>query len=345
MKDKIAFAAVGQAGGNIGQLFEARGYAVLYLNTSREDLDTLEGAKHKYHITGGEGCNKDRHKAKQLVIDDFDNIAAEMDSKLDAEMIFVIFSAGGGTGSGAGPMLVDLLLDEGKTIGAVTIVPGPGESVKSQMNAYECFTELTSIEGSGACFIIDNQKGEKLSLNHPFAGDFCSFLDIPEKHKDVKGNIDRAEIMEALRAHGMAVLAASPGKGGSAALLEKLKGGIHAPLEPDRVVKYIAMSGAGDTKAEDVEKAVGVPLDIFQTYNDRDSVCCITGLSYPLTRLEVIYQKVEENRETVVNSLNAAGKAKLRRDVNFLAGLENPVKRAEPEKKGKSRRDIISKYL
>ena len=33
MKDKIAFIAVGQAGGNIGQLFESMGYTVLYINT------------------------------------------------------------------------------------------------------------------------------------------------------------------------------------------------------------------------------------------------------------------------------------------------------------------------
>lgn len=45
MKDKIAFIAVGQAGGNIGQLFESMGYTVLYINTSREDLETLENAK------------------------------------------------------------------------------------------------------------------------------------------------------------------------------------------------------------------------------------------------------------------------------------------------------------
>ena len=42
MKDKIAFIAVGQAGGNIGQLFESMGYTVpvsythLTLPTNRE---------------------------------------------------------------------------------------------------------------------------------------------------------------------------------------------------------------------------------------------------------------------------------------------------------------------
>ena len=41
MKDKIAFIAVGQAVGNICLLLEIMGYTVLYINTSREDLDTL----------------------------------------------------------------------------------------------------------------------------------------------------------------------------------------------------------------------------------------------------------------------------------------------------------------
>ena len=145
MKKKIAFIAIGQAGGNIGQLFEERGFSVLYLNTSEEDLSTLKTAKYKYHITGGEGCNKDRKKAKQLVIDDYDQIAAEMDAKLAAEIIFVVFASGGGTGSGAGPMLCDLLLDDGKTVGAVTVIPALDESVKSHVNSYECFAELTKI--------------------------------------------------------------------------------------------------------------------------------------------------------------------------------------------------------
>ena len=136
MKDKIAFIAVGQAGGNIGQLFESMGYTVLYINTSREDLETLENAKFRYHVSNGEGCNKDRHKAKHLIVEDFDNIAAEIEAKLQDRLLFVIFASGGGTGSGAGPMLIDLLLDDGREVGAVTILPSPSESVKAHINSY-----------------------------------------------------------------------------------------------------------------------------------------------------------------------------------------------------------------
>lgn len=342
MKKKISFVAVGQAAGNIGRLFEEKGYAVIYINTSQEDLDTLEKAKFRYHIPQGEGCNKDRRKAKQLVIDDFDNIAAEIESKAKSEMIFVLFASGGGTGSGAGPMLIDLLLDEGKTIGAVTVLPAPDESVKAHINSYECFSELTEIAGMGACFIIDNGNGDKLELNVAFADSLTAFLEIPEKHKSVKGNIDRAEIMETLKAHGMSVVIRSKGKE-SADVIHAVKGNALAPLEPDRAVKYIAASLAGGVKMSDLEKAFGTPVDTFQTFNDEETICCISGLTYPQARLNAVYNKVAENKELIKKNLAAAREAGLKDGVNFLDEME-PPKKAE-NRKPQSKRDIMSKYL
>lgn len=343
MKNKISFVAVGQAAGNIGRLFEQKGYSVIYVNTSQEDLDTLEKAKFKYHISHGEGCNKDRRKAKQLVIDDFDNIAAEIESKAKAEMLFVIFASGGGTGSGAGPMLVDLLLDEGRTVGVITIIPAPEESPKSHINSYECFSELMKISGSGACFILDNGNGDKLELNAAFADSFAAFLDIPEKHKSIKGNIDKAEIMETLKAHGASVVIRSRGKE-SADVIQAVKESALAPLEPDRAVKYITASLAGNVQMADLEKAFGIPLDNFQTFNDNETICCISGLTYPQARLDVVYNKVAENRDLIKKNLAAARETRLKEDVNFLDDVE-PGKKKEELKKPQSKRDIMSKYL
>ena len=343
MKNKIAFLAVGKAAGNIGRLLEQKGYTVIYVNTSQEDLDTLENAKFKYHIPQGEGCNKDRRKAKQLVIDDFDNIAAEIETKLKAEMLFVIFASGGGTGSGAGPMLMDLLIDEGKTVGAITILPAQDESVKSHINSYECFSELTEIAGTGACFIIDNDNGDKLELNSVFVDSFTSFLEIPDKYKSIKGNIDKAEIMETLKAHGASVVICNKGKE-SADIIQAVKESILAPLESDRAVKYITASLAGNVKMSDLEKAFGIPIDTFQTFNDTESICCISGLTYPLSRLETIYKKVDENKDLIKKNLAVTRETDLKKDVNFLDDMEL-TKKKMTEKKLQSKRDIMSKYL
>ncbi len=341
MKKKIAFIAIGQAGGNIGQLFEERGFSVLYLNTSEEDLSTLSGAKFKYHITGGEGCNKDRKKAKQLVIEDYDQIAAEMDAKLAAEIIFVVFASGGGTGSGAGPMLCDLLLDDGKTVGVVTVIPALDESVKSHVNSYECFAELTKIEGLASCFILDNENGNKLGLNRSFVDDFTAFVEIPERIQNVDGNIDKAEIQEALKAHGMAVILHS--RADSADVIKKLQDNIYAPIEPDRVVKYITAEMSSNVRMTDVEKDLGVPVDTFQTAGE-ETVLCASGLSFPQTRLDLIYERIDENRETIKKNLKATHELSLKGDVDFLSKPSNITKK-DDEKKPKSRRDIMTKYL
>ena len=341
MKKKIAFIAIGQAGGNIGQLFEERGFSVLYLNTSEEDLSTLKTAKYKYHITWGEGCNKDRKKAKQLVIDDYDQIAAEIDAKLDAEIVFIIFASGGGTGSGAGPMLCDLLLDDGKTVGVVTVIPALDESVKSHVNSYECFAELTKIEGLASCFILDNENGNKLGLNRSFVDDFTAFVEIPERIQNVDGNIDKAEIQEALKAHGMAVILHS--RADSADVIKKLQDNIYAPIEPDRVVKYITAEMSSNVRMTDVEKDLGVPVDTFQTAGE-ETVLCASGLSFPQTRLDLIYERIDENRETIKKNLKATHELSLKGDVDFLSKPSNITKK-DDEKKPKSRRDIMTKYL
>ena len=341
MKDKIAFVAIGQAGGNIGQLFEERGFSVLYLNTSEEDLLTLEDAKFKYHITGGEGCNKDRRKAKQLVIDDYDSIATEMDAKIKADIIFVVFANGGGTGSGAGPMLCDLLIDDGKTVGAVTVLPALDESIKSHVNAYECFSELTKIDGLSACFILDNENGNKLDLNKEFVEDFTAFVEIPDKIQSVEGNIDKAESQETLKAHGMAVvLQSSPD---SADVIKKIQSNVFAPIEPDRVVKYITAAMSSEARMADIEKALGVPIDTFQTLSS-GTVLCASGLSFPQTRLDLIYERIDENRETIKKNLKATHELTMKEDIDFLSEPRASEKK-DVEKKPQSRRSIMTKYL
>ena len=74
MKGKIGFVSIGQAGGNIGDLLAEKGYNVLAINTSKEDLATLKFITHKYHVPNGLGCSKNRDTAKQAIASYFDNI-------------------------------------------------------------------------------------------------------------------------------------------------------------------------------------------------------------------------------------------------------------------------------
>jgi hypothetical protein len=352
VKKDIGFIAIGQAGGNIGKLFEDKGFSVLYINTSQEDLNTLKNAKYTYHITGGEGCNKDRTKAKKLVIDDFDNISREIYEKMDVQIIYVIFASGGGTGSGCGPMLIDLLIDDisdqtksVKFVGAITIIPSEKESIKTQINCYECFEELTEISNIASTIIIDNEKGDKLILNQYFVNAFCDFIDIPNRHKDERGNIDQAEIKETLRAKGMLIVTELPPKESTTALLlDSFKKSVFSPIEPDRVIKYIAISVSGTIDIDAMRKEIGIPLDVFQTYNDKSTICCLSGLNYPMQRLESVYAKAVEHQDLIIKNMQATSENGMKKGVNFLSSGTS-FKEKEVQKPNVSRRDLMKKYM
>jgi len=207
MKNNIGFITIGQAGGNIGLFLQELGYKVLFMNTSQEDLDTLKKAEHKYHIKNGEGCNKDRDKAKKLIYEDFSAISEQIRQNFkDEEFIYVIFSSGGGTGSGSSPMLIELLIQhENKKVGAITTLPDQKEPSRPFINAYECFTELESIKNICATFILDNSKQDKFVINKEFVELFDSFISISEHH-NTGGNIDTAEMKELLSTRGATII-------------------------------------------------------------------------------------------------------------------------------------------
>lgn len=353
MKNKIGFVAVGQAGGNVGFLLEKAGYSVLYLNTSQEDLETLKEAKYKHHIAGGEGCNKDRMKAKQLIMDDFEVINRKISDSLSCEMIYVIFSSGGGTGSGAGPMLSDLLvnayLDTEVSIGVITILPALSESIKANLNCYECFSELAEIEGLGSIIALDNNRMEKMALNQKFAKTFTSFLEIPQKHKSERGNIDKAEILETLRASGMLQITDIPVQQAknTSVISESFRRGIYADLEDDGIVKYITISVSGSLDMEQLQKDIGIPIDIFQTYNQKSTICCLSGLSFPDKRLNLVYDKIHENKDRISQVLSDKQPQSMK-SISFLSGVQTTSSKSikSVESKGKtSSRDVMAKYL
>lgn len=338
MKD-IGFIGVGQAGGNIVQLFEQEGYPAMYINTSQEDLNTLKDSKYVYHITNGEGANKDRDKAKQLVIDDYDNIAAMVDKVMDCEILFVVFSSGGGTGSGTGPMLIDLMLDENRKVGAVTILPTAEESVKTKYNSYECFMELLSLDKMASLFILDNSKADKFYINNRFVQMFDNYIHIPDNYSSQRGNIDDAEIKETLLTHGMSCIY-SAGNTNMAALAKSISSDIYAPIEGDKV-KYIALAADESISSfEELHKAVGVPYDEFRTYTDNDCILMLAGLNYPLSRLDEIHNDVLSGKDIIINNTTVS-RQELKDDFDFVKKSRGAMPRAEPQ----SKRDIMAKYL
>lgn len=345
MKKEIGFVAIGQAGGNIGKLFEKMGYTVLYINTSEEDLKTLPDAAHKYHLEGGDGCNKDRTKAKKLLARNLEKVMKEISGKVPQKLVFTIFSAGGGTGSGIGPALTAVLQQElDKVMGAITILPSENESVKAHVNAWDCVRELADIEEIGASFFIDNNSDRgKMKLNDIFVKLLDDFISIPEKKTSALGNIDRAEIKEVLSTKGAAVISRTSKQDTTTArVIEHLRKGIFAEMDEVKAVKYIAILAAGSQTTinlQALQAEFGTAYDIFQGFEAEQTICCLSGLRFPFSRMEKIKKKAMENQEDIVNSFNAVNANPMGEKLDLFAKVK------KPEKKKGSSRDLLQKFL
>ena len=353
IKEKILFIGVGQGGGNLCQELESRGYRTLAINTSREDLNTLT-VKHKYHINGGEGCSKDRSIGKQLIRQDFANIAKQIDNcGNDVEIIIVGYTSGGGTGSSQGPVLTDILTMhpnyKNKIITSVVILPSNKESIQANSNEYCCFKEISNIQRGGACFVLDNNEfKDKYMINKEFVAYLDEFLHIPATDKSTKGNIDFSEIKKVLSAHNMAVMIAVPeGENTVARLLDSLQNNsIFAKREQDNILQYTALSLADERLNpeevnQDLQKAIGAPIDNFTTFNKRGrNFVCISGLTYPKTRLEQISNLVVNSKDTILKSKENT--LELNADMSFLQA--NSKKEDTESAKEETLENIWDKY-
>ena len=283
VKRKCGLLLIGAGGGNVGTAFYNAGYPSLFVNSAKLYLDSLTeiDERYKYHIPGGEGCNKDRKKSKELFRKDIDNIINEIKEKMPGiEYLFIIGSAGGGTASGVLASRKRIVMNELdlKACIIVTILPNTKtESVKALINAYETLAEIEQLDEAGMTIILDNDKNSnKMRINEMF---FC-YLDalLTNSSSSVFGNVDNAEIEEMISTPGMAIISKlGKDKSDTQQLISTFRNNIYAPLEDDKVLKYIGLINAGngkDIRVEDIYSETGTPLDTFTGY-EADATICI----------------------------------------------------------------------
>lgn len=348
VKKKCGFLAIGAGGGNVGEQFYLAGYPSLFMNSARLDLDSLKEVdeKYKYHVAGGEGCNKDRKKSKELFRKDIDNIINEIKEKLPGiEYLFIIGSAGGGTASGILASMKRIAMNELniKACIIITILPNTKtESVKALINAYETLAEIERLDDPGMTIILDNDKNSnKLRINEMF---FC-YLDalLTNSSSSVLGNVDNAEIEELISTTGMAIISKlGKDKSETQQLISTFKNNIYAPIENDKVLKYMGLISAGkgkDIRIEDVYGEIGTPLDTFIGYEADATICVLAGLSLPYTKMGEIKEIIDSNKDTIKRNLTAQSRNKLSEGLGFFDDIV-PEYKPKTEKK-KNYRDLL----
>ena len=166
MEKKIAIVGIGNAGSQVANMAENRYpelFDCIYINSSEADLAMVsERSEYKYKIGDRdeiEGSGKNRLKMKQYLKADINKILG--DQKLQVclstkKYVFVIASAAGGTGSGAAPVLTELLsqMFPDANFVLVGILPQLGASLMELGNTLEFLTELYDGLGDGTTYMI-----------------------------------------------------------------------------------------------------------------------------------------------------------------------------------------------
>ena len=274
-----------------------------------------------------------------------DALLNEIRSKMPGvSTIFICASSAGGTGSGmlaAVAKIVSQILHI--TVCIVTVLPSNAENFQSYANTVELFQELEKLDCMGAMFILDNAKhNDKLKINDIFFTHLDALL--ANVNGSDYGCLDRSEINQLLSTSGMAVLA-KLGKDKSAMLISATTDkNIYAPIEPNKVVKYIGIMSTGKQQTlDELYLSVGMPIDTYIGTDSTSNVCMLAGMTLPKTRLNEIKSMAQTNANTIKKNMETAKSELFDDSMDFLNMFEEdkPVK----EEKKVSSWDVLKEFL
>ena len=172
---KIKVIGVGGAGGNTVNSIVASGYEGIECIVANTDSQALEHSKahHKIQLgiksTKGLGAGANPDIGKRAAEEDIDKILERIH---DADIVFLTGGMGGGTGSGALPVIAHALKEHGVLSIAVVTKPFAFEGKRRSLIAEQALEELR--KSIDTLIVIPNQKlletvDQKVSMLDAFA--------------------------------------------------------------------------------------------------------------------------------------------------------------------------------
>jgi cell division protein FtsZ len=239
----IKVIGVGGGGGNaVGHMLssEVTGVDFICANTDSQALKGLESrsvVQLGTQITKGLGAGANPQVGREAALEDRERIAESLSG---ADMVFITAGMGGGTGTGAAPIVAEVARELGILTVAVVTKPFPFEGRKRMAIAEQGLKELS--EHVDSLITIPN---EKLL---PVLGKNCSLLNAFSTANDVllgavQGiadliirpgmiNVDFADVRTVMSEMGMAMMGTGVGKGEERAR-EAAEAAIRSPLLED----------------------------------------------------------------------------------------------------------------
>ena len=270
---RIKVIGVGGGGSNaVNRMVQAGldGVEFIVANTDLQALK-LNGAPSKIQIGGkltkGLGAGADPNVGRQAALEDTDKLIEALDG---ADMVFVTTGLGGGTGTGAAPVIASLASELGALTIAVVTKPFKFEGRKRQMQAERGLDELR-----GAVDTVITIPNERLlatiarttSLNEAFTSADDVLRQAIQGISDlilVPGmiNLDFADVKTIMSGMGIAIMGTGMADGDGRAM-QAANLAVSSPLLEDASVKgargvIINVTGGPDLSLIEVSEASGI---------------------------------------------------------------------------------------
>ncbi|MDZ4231323.1 MAG: cell division protein FtsZ [Patescibacteria group bacterium] len=288
---KIKVLGIGGGGGNALTRMSRdpiRGVEFVAINTDIQDLDNVE-ARRRVHIgkaiTRGMGAGMNPELGQQSAEESREEIEAVLQ---DTDMVFLTAGMGGGTGTGATPVIADIARDMGILTVAVVTKPFAFEGSARMRIAEEGLTKLR--DRVDTLLVIPNDRiFNIIDASTPVLKAFDKIDEILKN--SVRGvadmitssglvNVDFADVMTVMKDAGGAVVGVGTAKGKDRAS-KAVDEAINSPLldisiDGARGVLF-SVAGGRDLKMSEINEAAGLITEnvdagakiIFGAYYDR----------------------------------------------------------------------------
>ena len=270
---RIKVVGVGGGGSNAVNRMVAAGLDGVQFIVANTDLQALRlnaapvklqiGAK----LTKGLGAGADPNVGRQAALEDTEKLIEALDG---ADMVFVTTGLGGGTGTGAAPVIASLASELGALTIAVITKPFRFEGKKRQVQAERGLEELR--QSVDTVITIPNERllatiARSTTLNDAFSSADDVLRQAIQGISDlilVPGmiNLDFADVKTIMSGMGLAIMGTGLAEGESRAMLAA-NAAISSPLLEDASVKgargvIINVTGGPDLSLIEVSEASGI---------------------------------------------------------------------------------------
>ncbi|MGH9308916.1 MAG: cell division protein FtsZ [Vicinamibacterales bacterium] len=270
---RIKVVGVGGGGSNAVNRMVAAGFDGVEFIVANTDLQALKQnpAPNKLQIgsklTKGLGAGADPNVGRQAALEDTEKLIEALDG---ADMVFVTTGLGGGTGTGAAPVIASLASELGALTIAVVTKPFKFEGKKRQIQAERGLDELR--ECVDTVITIPNERllatiGRTTSLNEAFTSADDVLRQAIQGISDlilVPGliNLDFADVKTIMAGMGLAIMGTGMAEG-EARAMTAANAAISSPLLEDASVRgargvIINVTGGPDLSLIEVSEASAI---------------------------------------------------------------------------------------